>query len=66
MVTAWQFFAKWVALLFLVMMLARTQLGYRAVYYGLWLMVVFVLVTHSQDVANVFNPQPPAAATTKK
>lgn len=55
--SAWQFIVKWFVLIFLVILVARTELGNRIVYWALWLMLLLVLVTHSQDFANVLTPE---------
>lgn len=53
---AWQFFVKWAVLILLVLVIAKTDLGRRVVYYLMWLAVLLLVVTHPQDIANVLNP----------
>ena len=53
---AWQFFVKWAVLIILLLVIAKTDLGRRFVYYGMWLAVLLLIVTHPSDIANVLNP----------
>lgn len=53
---AWKFFAKWAVIILLLAVIARTQLGNRVLYYGVWLIILFLAVTHPQEIADVLNP----------
>lgn len=56
MPNAWQFFVKWAVLILLVIVIAKTEIGNRLVYYSLWLIVLLLVVTHASDISNVLNP----------
>lgn len=53
---AWQFFAKWAAIILLLVVIAKTEIGNRILYYAIWLIILYLLVTHPQDISNVLNP----------
>ncbi len=60
--TALQWLTAWVAILLLVVLLARSSWGKPLVYYALWLAVVFLALTHASDIATLWNPAQLAAA----
>jgi hypothetical protein len=49
--TTYQWVVAWVLVLVLAMLALRTQVGYKLVYYGLVLILVFLLVTQYQFIA---------------
>lgn len=50
-------FATWIAGWFIIILalyiLAKTQWGKPIVYYSLWLMVVFLLITHYSSISGI-------------
>ncbi len=49
--TTYQWVVAWILVLVLAMLALRTQVGYKLVYYGLVLLLVFLLVTQYQFIA---------------
>lgn len=49
--TTYQWVVAWVLLIVLAMLAIRTQTGYKLVYYGLVLVLVFLLITQYQFIA---------------
>lgn len=48
--TTYQWVVAWILVLTLAMLALRTQMGYKLVYYGLVLVLVFLLVTQYQFI----------------
>jgi hypothetical protein len=51
---AFNFLAAWLLFILIIVALAQTEIGKKIVYYVLWLGVVFVLVSHSDEITSIF------------
>ena len=54
--TTYQWVVAWILVIVLAMLALRTQVGYKLVYYGLVLLLVFLLVTQYQFIADGLAP----------
>jgi hypothetical protein len=52
--SAWTFIAAWSIFLLVLVGLAKTPWGRPAVYYMLWLLIAFLLVSQAQTITNMF------------
>lgn len=52
--SAFNFLAAWLLFLLIIAALAQTELGKKIVYYVLWLGVVFILVSHADEITSIF------------
>lgn len=50
-----QWFGAWLLFILLLVAFAKTAAGKTIVYYLLWLAVIFLLVSHSQEIASMFS-----------
>lgn len=54
-VVSW--FSTWILFILLLIILSKTTWGKTLVYYALWLLVLLLFVTHSEELNGLFNPQ---------
>lgn len=50
-----QWFGAWLLFILLLVAFAKTAAGRTIVYYLLWLAVIFLLVSHAQEIADMFS-----------
>jgi len=50
-----QWFGAWLLFILLVVAFAKTAAGKTVVYYLLWLAVLYLLISHSQEIADMFS-----------
>lgn len=54
-VVSW--FSTWILFLLLLVILAKTTWGKSLVYYALWLLVLLLFASHSEEISGLFNVQ---------
>lgn len=52
----YQFVASWLVFLVVMIAIARTRVGYVAIYYGLLLVILLLVVTEYRQVGPLLNP----------
>jgi hypothetical protein len=48
-------FASWIAIILMIVLLARTNWGRPIVYYAMWLAVALLIIGHSSDLAGLIS-----------
>lgn len=52
--SAIQWLGAWLLFILILVAIAQTEVGNRITYYLLWLAVVFLLVSHYQEITSIF------------
>lgn len=52
--TAFNWLAAWALFIFIIIAIAQTKAGNTIAYYLLWLAVIFLLVSHYQEINDIF------------
>lgn len=54
--TSYQWIVAWILVICLAALAAQTEIGYTIIYYGIILLIVFLLVTQWQFISNAVAP----------
>lgn len=54
--SAYKWLLAWIVAIVLLSLLNKTRLGHVLIYYWLWLLIIFLLVTQYKFIANVLAP----------